>query len=129
MRRYHQTKLCIKLAKVLDLDETKLLLLAYKERSSGPARKLFEQINRIMNDPIVEYLLSQKEILDPQILEALKEPDIRDALKNSKWRKVFLKSYQMEDKDIPILIETVEKMNDRQWGAMLNMMEVLTQGS
>ncbi len=103
--------------------------MAYKERSSGPARKLFEQINRIMNDPIVEYLLSQKEILDPQILEALKEPDMRNALKNSKWRKVFLKSYQMEDKDIPILIETVEKMNDRQWGAMLNMMEVLTQGS
>lgn len=122
-------EICIGLARALDLDETALLLTAYRERASGQARDLFDRMERILSDPVVDRILSQKELIDLELLDALKDETLREALRSPIWRKVFLRSYQIKDRNIPNLIESVERMTDRQWEALLNMMEVLVQGA
>ena len=80
-----------------------------------------------MNDPVIERILSQKDYVDAVLLEALEDGQLREALRDPTWRDMFLRSYRMKDKDIPSLIKAVEKMSERQWDALLNMMEVLSQ--
>ena len=122
-------EICVKLAHALTLDERKILLLAYKNRASEYARELFDQIDRLMNDPMVEYILVEKDLLDLDFLKALKDDDsLREALKHPVWRGMLATSYGMKDKDIPGLIDSVRRMSERQWKALSNMMDVLTQG-
>jgi len=121
--------ICMGLAKVLELDGRSLLLTAYRERASGQARDLFDRMERILSDPVVDRILSRKELVDLELLDVLEDETLREALRSPVWQKVFLRSYQMKDRNIPNLIESVEKMTDRQWEALLNMMEVLIQGA
>lgn len=122
-------EICVRLAKVLELDERNLLLVAYRERASEHAGELFDQMERIMKDPVVDRVLSDKELIDLELLDILEDETLRGSLRNPVWREMFLRSYRMKDRNIPSLIEAIEKMTDRQWQALLNMMEVLTQGS
>lgn len=121
-------EICIRLAKALELSEKSLLLIAYRERASEHAQELFDQMERIMNDPVVDRILSEKKIIDMELLDILEDEVLREALRNPVWREVFLRSYQMKDRNIPNIIESIEKMTDRQWQAFLGMVEVLTQG-
>lgn len=118
-------EVCVKLAEVLNLDVQKLLLLAYERRASGYARKLFERVARIIDDPVTEYLLSEDRVIDEELLEILKDRRIREALKDSVWRETFLCSYEMQGKDIPALIRAVAQMDEKQWQALSNMIDVL----
>ena len=114
-------EICMGLARALELDETALLLTAYRERASGQARDLFDRMERILSDPVIDRVLSQKELVDLELLDVLKDETLREALRSPVWRNVFLRSYQMKDRNIPNLIESVERMTDRQWEALLNM--------
>jgi transcriptional regulator with XRE-family HTH domain len=123
-------EICVKLAHVLLLDERKLLLLAYKNRASDCAKELFDQIDRLMNDPVVGCILAEKDLLDLDLLNALREDgSLREALRHPVWRGMLAASYQMKNKDIPGLIDSVKRMSERQWEALSNMMDVLTQGN
>ena len=118
-------EVCVKLAEALDLDTKKLLLLAYEKRASGYARELFERVARIIDDPVTEYLLSEDRVIDEELLEILKDRRIREALKDPVWREVFVRGYEMQGKDIPALIRAVAQMDEKQWQALANMIDVL----
>ncbi|HID09857.1 MAG TPA: XRE family transcriptional regulator [Candidatus Latescibacteria bacterium] len=145
-------ELCLKLAKVLGLDPQRMLLMAYIERASGFARELFLRIQELLDSPAVEYLISEgrhielellqklgeremQEVLrdqglmevlrDPEVREALKDRDLQKVLRDPRWREVLSGIGEVEDKDIPGLLQAVSKMDAKQWQALFNMVEVL----
>jgi len=144
---------CLKLAEVLDLDPKKVLLMAYIERASGLARELFLRIQELLESPVLEYLLSEGKdievellkmltevevrsvLADGELLEALKDPALREAirdrgirgiLRDPKWKEALAGVGQVEDRDIPELLQAVSKMDEKQWQALFNMVQVLT---
>jgi len=146
-------EICLKLAEVLDLDPKKVLLMAYIERASGFARELFLRIQELLESPVLEYLLSEGKdievellkmlteeevrsvLADGELLESLKDPALREAIKDRgirgilrdpRWKEALAGVVQVEDRDIPELLQAVSKMDAKQWQALFNMVQVLT---
>ena len=117
-------ELCMKLSSVLDVDYRFLLLSAYIERSRGKAKTLFEEMKRLLSDPLFEHLL-KIDWITPEILEALSSPDFSFAIRDPQWRQIFLDGFRMRDRDIVGLIQIVGKMKKVQWEALMNMVQVL----
>jgi transcriptional regulator with XRE-family HTH domain len=117
----------LKLAEVLELNPSEVLLAAYEARAeSDEASALFRQMEMVLTDPIVQRLLAVDEPLDPGVLEALGDENIRGALKEEKWCRVFARIYQNRKKrDIQGLLDLVSAMNDKQWTAMMNILETM----
>lgn len=118
-------EVCVKLAEVLELDLTEMLLAAYEARAdSDEARGLFLEMRRALTDPVIRRLLSAKEPLDPGILEALADADLCEALAHEKWRQALIRSYRARKKrDIPGLLVRIEAMNDKQWAGLMSILE------
>ena len=117
----------LKLAEVLELNPSAVLLAAYEARAeSDEASELFRQMEMVLSDPVVQRLLTASEPLDPKVLEALGDENIRGALKEKKLCRVFARIYQNRKKrDVPGLLDLVEAMNDFQWTAMMNILETM----
>jgi len=109
-------EICIKLAEVLELDSTEVLLAALEARSdSEQTRDLCQKMRRALTDPVVNHLLSAEEPFDPALLEALGDPQ---------WRRFFTNAYLARGKrDIPALLERFEAMNSKQWDGLMSILE------
>jgi len=118
-------EMCVRLAEVLELDPTEVLLAAYEARvDSDQARDLFHKMRRALTDPIIQRLLSTKDPLDPGLMQALADPEIREALSQEVWRRTFARSYRVRKKrDISGLLTLIEAMNDKQWTGLMNILE------
>lgn len=119
---------CTKLAEVLELDATELLLAAYEARAesseSSEARDLFRNMRHVLTDPVIKSLLETGESLDPEILQALTDDSIRGALVDAGWRKAISRCYPLRNKrNISELLAFVEVMNDKQWNGIMSMLE------
>lgn len=120
--------LCVKMAEVLELDTTELLLAAYQARTdsseSNEVKVLFGDMRRILTDPVIRSLLSSGQSLDAGVVEALVDPNIRGALGDAKWRRAIARCYPLGAKrDISELLAFVEVMNDKQWNGIMTMLE------
>ena len=114
----------VKLAEVLELDTDELLLAAYEAKAaSAEASALFKKMKRALTDQVFQRLLSADEPLDPALLEALADENIRGALQEKGWSEMLSRSYRIRSKrDIPVLLALVEAMSDKQWTAMMTML-------
>ena len=117
----------VKLAEVLELDVDELLLAAYEAKAaSAEASALFKKMERALTDPVLQQLLSADEALDPSLLEALADGNIRGALQDKDWSGMLSRCYRIRKKrDIPSLLALVEAMSDKQWTAMIQMLEAM----
>ena len=117
----------VKLAEVLELDADELLLAAYEAKAaSAEAVALFKKMERALTDPVLQHLLAADEELDPSLIEALADGNIRGALQDENWSAVLSRCYGIRKKrDIPSLLVLVEAMNDKQWTAMMNVIEAM----
>ena len=119
----------IKLANVLDLDLNELLLSAYKAKAdSAEAQGLFTRIETALNDPVLQTIVSSSSPLDPEVLAALGDENIRAALAEETWRACFSRCYRVnsgQKRDIQALLLLVESMNDKQYSAMMNLLEAM----
>ncbi len=115
--------LCLKLGDILEVDYRFLLLSAYTERSRSETKTLFEQMKRLLSDPLFEYLL-KIDWITPEILETISSPDFSAAIRDPRWRQVFLDGFRMQDRDIVELIQAVGRMKKVQWEALMNMVKV-----
>jgi len=120
-------EVCGKLAEVLRLDPALLLVAAYEAKAdSEQAKALFGTVRRVLGDPVLQQLLTKKAPLDPQLLEALEEADVRDALLEGSWREMIGRCYRLRKRrNTPGLMALVEAMSDKQWKAMINMLEAM----
>lgn len=109
-------EICIKLAEVLELDSTEVLLAALEARSdSVETRNLCQKMRSALTDPVINHLLSAEESLDPALLEALGDP---------RWRHFFTSAYLAREKrDIPALMERLDAMNSKQWDGLMSILE------
>ncbi len=118
--RVPSDELCLQLARVLELDPRMLLLAAYRKRAQAKeTRELFEQIETLLSDPVISRILGNRRVLNASILEALEQPSIRRALRDTRWREAITQSIKMTDRDIPELIQIVKRMTPQQWEALL----------
>jgi transcriptional regulator with XRE-family HTH domain len=120
-------EVCAKLAEVLDLDATVVMLAAYEAKADSDAAKaLFRRIKSLLADPVIQQILNEGRPLDAQLLVALEEEDLRAALKDAGWRELLGRCYRMRRRrNIPGLLAVVEAMTDKQWKAMVNMLEAM----
>ena len=120
-------EVCVKLAEVLDLDTTRVLLAAYEARaadSPAPARALFSQMERALTDALISRLLETEAPFDSSVLDALGRPEIAAGLSDPHWIDAFERSYRVGKKrNLPGLIKLVEAMNDKQWNGLMAMLE------
>jgi transcriptional regulator with XRE-family HTH domain len=120
-------EVCVKLAEVLKLDTTRVLLAAYEARaadSPAPARALFSLMERALTDALVSQLLEAEAPFDPSVLTALGRPGIAAGLSDPQWVDAFERSYAVGKKrNVPGLIKLVEAMNDKQWTGLMAMLE------
>ncbi len=117
---------CLQLAKALGLDARKLLIAAYRERAQErEARSLFQQMEKLLADPVISRVVSERGLLDAALLEALEQPKIRKALKDPSWREALIEAIGMDDRDIPLLIQIIKQMPPQQWQAFLNMAKAM----
>ena len=120
-------EVCVKLAEVLKLDTTRILLAAYEARavdSPPPARALFSLMERALTDPVVSQLLSTEAPFDPTVLQALSNSDLSAGLSDPTWVDAFARIYRAGKKrDVVGLIKLVEAMNDKQWKGLMAMLE------
>ena len=100
-------EICLKLADVLGLDKRKLLLMAYRERATGPAVDLFEQVARIIDSPVDPEVVEV--IKAAEIQRALKDPNVQRILRDPAWLELLTKASELEDeqRDIVPLIQYV----------------------
>ena len=119
----------IKLAKVLDLNLNELLLSAYKAKAdSAEAQSLFKRMETALNDPVLQQIVSSSNPVDPAVLAALGDENIRAALTEDTWRESFSRCYRVNSRkkrDIQALLLLVESMNDKQYSAMMNLLEAM----
>ena len=117
----------VKLAEVLELDADQLLLAAFEARAdSAEAAALYRKMERALTDQVFQRLLSADEPLDPRLLEALADEDIRGALQEEGWSGLLARCYRIRNKrDIPGLLALVEAMSDKQWTALMNLLETM----
>ena len=120
-------EIVLKLAEVLDLDPEWVLLAAYEARAdSEEARTMFQKMEHFLTDPVLQRLLEAEEPLEPGILEALSDDSIRGALREKTWRDLFVRCYRLRKKRaIPDLLALVVAMSDKQWMAMMNILETM----
>ena len=120
-------EVCARLAEVLHLDPTLVLLAAYEAKAdSDEAKALFGTMKRVLTDPVLQQLLTKREPLDPRLLEALDAADIRGVLLEAAWREMVGRCYRLRKKrNVPGLLALVEAMTDKQWKAMINMLEAM----
>ena len=112
---------CLQLAKALGLDARKLLITAYRERAQErEARSLFQQMEKLLADPVISRVVAERGLLDATLLEALEQPKIRKALKDASWREALIEAIGMGDRDIPLLIQMIKQMPPQQWEALLS---------
>ncbi len=120
-------EVCVKLAEVLKLDTTRVLLAAYEARaadSPAPARALFALMERALTDAVVSQLLETDAPFDPNVLDALGRPGIAAGLSDSNWVDAFERCYEVGKKrNVPGLIKLVEAMSDKQWNGLMAMLE------
>jgi transcriptional regulator with XRE-family HTH domain len=120
-------EVCVKMAEVLKLDTTRVLLAAYESRavdSPLPARALFSLMERALTDPVVSQLLSTDAPFDPAVLQALSNADLRAGLSNPIWVDAFERTYRLGKKrDVAGLIKLIEAMSDKQWKGLMAMLE------
>lgn len=111
---------CLQLAAALELNPRTLLLAAYRERAQEKeARALFEQMEKLLDDPVMSRVLSEKGLLDASLLKALDQPGVRKVVKSGNWREALALSVEMPDRDIPQLIRVIARMSPQQWDALL----------
>jgi transcriptional regulator with XRE-family HTH domain len=119
----------IKLAKVLDLNLNELLLSAYKAKAdSTEAQNLFARMETALNDPVLQQIVSSSNALAPGVLAALGDENICQALTEETWRESFSRCYAVntrKKRDIQVLLTLVESMNDKQYSAMMNLLEAM----
>ena len=120
-------EVCVKLAQVLKLDTTRVLLAAYEARaadSPAPARALFSLMERALTDALINQLLEADAPFDSKVLDALSRSDITAGLSDPHWVDVFERCYRVGKKrNVPGLIKLVEAMNDKQWNGLMAMLE------
>ena len=76
-------------------------------------------------DPVLQEILASNGPVDPSVLAALNDEDIRKALKEPTWRDSFSRCYRVNirrKRDIRTLLSLVESMNDKQYSAMMNLL-------
>ena len=88
-------EICLKLADVLGLDKRKLLLTAYRERATGPAVDLFDQVARIIDSPVDPEVVEVIEAADIQ--RALKDPNVQRILRDPAWLELLTKASELKD--------------------------------
>lgn len=119
----------IKLAKVLELDLTEILLAAYKAKAdTTEARNLFTRMETALTDPMLQQIVASSDPVDPGVLAALVDEDIRKALKEPNWRESFSRCYRVNSRrkrDIQRLLSLIESMNDKQYSAMMNLLDAM----
>jgi len=123
-------EICKKFAETLELDLTQVLLAAYEARTeltgSDEAIALFRKMKVVLTDPVVQRLLDTAEPLDPEVLSALTNADIRRLLAEEAWRDRVARCYRIRAKrNILALMALVESMTDKQWKAMVNMLDAM----
>ena len=120
-------EIVLKLAEVLELSTSEVLLAAYRARAdSDQARELFDKMEQILMDPVLQGLVAAKRPLDHGILKALGDETIRAALQEESWREMFARSYRgKRRRDVPAVLALVEAMTDKQWTAVMNLLETM----
>lgn len=123
-------EICKKFAEVLELDLTQVLLAAYEARTeltgSDEAIALFKRMKLVLSDPVVQRLLDADEPIDSEVLAALANADIRRLLAEEVWRERMARCYRIRSKrNILALLALVESMTDKQWKAMVNMLDAM----
>ncbi len=93
--------ICVNLARVLGLDERKLLLMAYQERATGPAAALFERVAELIDSPVEIEVLEV--VKDPEIQRSLKDSAVQNILKNPAWVQLLIQALQVEEERVDIL--------------------------
>ena len=120
-------EVCVRLAQVLKLDTTRVLLAAYEARaadSPAPARALFSLMERALTDALINQLLQADAPFDSKVLAALSRSEIAAGLSDPHWVDVFERCYRVGKKrNVPDLIKLVEAMNDKQWNGLMAMLE------
>ena len=114
-------EVCIKLAEVLELDSSTVLIAAYEAKaSSEEGRALYGKMKRSLSDPVVNKLLSSKEPLDPTLLGLLANPEIVALLGDQSWIEAVARARKKEkERDVLGLLAKVEAMNDTQWDTIM----------
>ena len=128
-QRIPSDEVCVKLAEALNLAPLSVLFSAYEARAESSSatkttKDLFKMMKRALMDPVIQCLLTAKEPLDEDVLKALEDEDIRGALGLAIWREAIARSFRIGKKrDIPGLLAMVEAMDDKQWMALIGMVE------
>lgn len=123
-------EICKKFAEVLELDLTQVLLAAYEARveltGSDEAIGLFQKMRLVLNDPVVQRLLDAGDTIEPQILEALTNTEVRKILAEENWRELLVRCYRLKSRrNILALLALVESMTDKQWRGLISMLDAM----
>ena len=117
---------CTKLAEVLHLDSDMVLFAAYQAKAgSKEERNLFMKMAQLMGDPVVNQLAS-KEPLEPNLLEALADAEVRSLLNDKPWVSATIRARKArKNREILKLLPIVEAINDKQWRAIKQILETM----
>ena len=120
-------EVCIKLAEVLQLDSSEVLLAAYEAKAgSEEGRALFAKMTRSLSDPVVRQLLESKEPLDPALLDALADAETRSLLGDQAWLEAITRARKIQKKrDVLAWLALGVAMDDKQWGAIMGLMDTM----
>jgi hypothetical protein len=102
-------------------------LAAYQAKAgSKEGRALFDKMVRIIADPVARRLLDGNEALEPSLLEAVADADVRSLLKDQPWVAAITQARKArKNREILKLLPIVEAMNDKQWAAMKQILETM----
>jgi transcriptional regulator with XRE-family HTH domain len=117
-------EVCIKLAEVLELDSSEVLVAAYEAKAgSEEGRALFAKMARSLADPVVRQLLASKEPLEPALLDALADVETQALLSDRAWLDAISKARKKQKKrDVLAWLSLGVTMDDKQWGALTAVM-------
>ena len=103
-----------------------VLLAAYQAKAgSKEGRNLFMKMAQLMDDPVVNQLAS-KEPLEPNLLEALADAEVRSLLNDKPWVSATIRARKArKNREILKLLPIVEAMNDKQWTAIKQILETM----
>ena len=118
-------EVCIKLAEVLELDSNRVLIAAYEAKAgSEEGRALYVKMMRSLSDPVVDKILSSEEPLDPALLGVLSNPEITALLGDQPWLEAVARARKKQkERDVLHLLALVEAMDDKQWNAIMGIIE------
>ena len=117
-------EVCVKLAEVLELNFSEVLLAAYEAKAgSEEARALFAKMARKLADPVICQLLASEEPLNPALFEALADPATQSLLADRIWLEAINKGRKMQNKrDVLAWLVLGVAMDDKQWAAIMAIM-------